>query len=101
MILINANGANFCMKLPYFMREISKFVPKPCTLQNLRPKREGSGFSLLYLTVLLCRNRGGSVLIGHQRLQFSPPASEAAGSNLGPGSLCWKVGSYLPMPGDL
>ena len=27
--------------------------------------------------------------------------SEAAGSNLGPGASCWKVGSYLPMPGGL
>ena len=25
----------------------------------------------------------------------------AAGSNLGPGASCWKVGSYLPMPGGL
>ena len=32
---------------------------------------------------------------------FSPPTSEAAGSNLGPGASCWKVGSYLPMPGGL
>ena len=24
-----------------------------------------------------------------------------AGSNLGPGASCWKVGSYLPMPGGL
>ena len=29
------------------------------------------------------------------------PTSEAAGSNLGPGASCWKVGSYLPMPGGL
>ena len=28
-------------------------------------------------------------------------ASEAAGSNLGPGASCWKVGSYLPMPSGL
>ena len=26
---------------------------------------------------------------------------EAASSNLGPGASCWKVGSYLPMPGGL
>ena len=36
-----------------------------------------------------------------QRLEFSPPTSEAAGSNLGPGPSCWKVGSYLLMPGGL
>ena len=35
------------------------------------------------------------------RLEFSPPTSEATGSNLGPGASCWKVGSYLPMPGSL
>ena len=53
MILTNvSNGANFCMKLPYFMKEISIFAPKPCILQNLRSKRERSGFSLLNLTVL-------------------------------------------------
>ena len=28
-------------------------------------------------------------------------SSESAGSNLGPGASCWKVGSYLPMPGGL
>ena len=27
--------------------------------------------------------------------------SQAAGSNLGPGTSYWKVGSYLPMPGGL
>ena len=27
--------------------------------------------------------------------------SEATGSNLGRGASCWKVGSYLPMPGGL
>ena len=53
MILTNvSNGANFCMKLPYFMKEISIFAPKPCILRNLRSKRERSGFSLLNLTVL-------------------------------------------------
>ena len=41
---------------------------------------------------------GGSVVL---RLEFSPPTSEAAGSNLGPGPSFWKVGSYLPMPGGL
>ena len=40
------------MKLPYFMKEISIFAPKPCILRNLRSKRERSGFSLLNLTVL-------------------------------------------------
>ena len=34
-------------------------------------------------------------------LEFSPPTSEAAGSNLGLGASCWKVGSHLPMPGGL
>ena len=32
-----------------------------------------------------------------KRLEFSPPTSEAAGSNLGPAASCWKVGSYLPI----
>ena len=36
-----------------------------------------------------------------QRLEFSPPTSEAAGSNLGLGTSCWKAGSYLLMPGGL
>ena len=27
--------------------------------------------------------------------------SNLCGSNLGPGPSCWKVGSYLPMPGGL
>ena len=36
-----------------------------------------------------------------KRLEFSPPTSEAAGSNLRPGASCWKVDSYLPMPGGL
>ena len=34
-------------------------------------------------------------------VKFLPPTSEAAGSNLRPGTSCWKVGSYLPMPGGL
>ena len=33
--------------------------------------------------------------------KVTSPTSEAAGSNLGPGASCWKVGSYLPMPGGL
>ena len=33
------------------------------------------------------------------QLACSPSTSEVAGSNLG--TLCWKVGSYLPMPGGL
>ena len=41
---------------------------------------------------------GGSVVYW---LEFSPPTSVAAGSNLGPGASCWKVGSYLLMPGGL
>ena len=53
VILTNvSNGANFCMKLPYFMKEISIFAPKPCILRNFRSKRERSGFSLLNLTAL-------------------------------------------------
>ena len=39
--------------------------------------------------------RGGVVV------EYTPPTSEVAGSNLGPGASCWKVGSYLPMPGGL
>ena len=55
-ILINvSNGAKFCMKLPYFIKEISIFAPKPCILRNLRSKRERSGFSLLNLTVLILK----------------------------------------------
>ena len=42
------------------------------------------------------RGLGGVVVI-----ECSPPTSEAVGSNLGPGASCWKVGSYLPMPGGL
>ena len=41
---------------------------------------------------------GGSVVC---QLELSPPTSEAASSNLGLGVSCWKVGSYLPMPGGL
>ena len=53
MILTNvSNSAIFGMKLPYFKREISKFAPKPCILQKLRPTRERYGFSLLNLTAL-------------------------------------------------
>ena len=70
VILTNvSNGANFCMKLPYFMKEISIFAPKPCILRNLRSKRERSGFSLLNLTVLItdkqdffCKSWKGGVL---------------------------------------
>ena len=36
-----------------------------------------------------------------QRLEFLPPTLETAGLNLGAGASCWKVGSYLPMPGYL
>ena len=43
-------------------------------------------------------NCGGSVV---WRVEFSRPTSEATGLNLGPGTSCWKVGSYLPMPGGL
>ena len=45
----------------------------------------------------------GGVAVRDSNLEFSPPTSEAAGSNLGPGASCWKVGtgSYLPMPGGL
>ena len=39
--------------------------------------------------------------LGGVVVKFSPPTSEAAGSNLGAGASCWKVGSYLPMPGGL
>ena len=27
-------------------------------------------------------------------VEFLPPTYEAVGSNLGPGALCWEVGSY-------
>ena len=39
--------------------------------------------------------------LGGVVVEFSLPISEATGSNLGPAASCWKVGSYLPMPGDL
>ena len=39
--------------------------------------------------------------MGSRWLEFLPPTSEAAGSNLGPGASCWKVVSYLPMPSGL
>ena len=61
---------------------------------------------ICHLAILICHNgympmhsrRGGWVV---QRLDFLPPTSEAAGLNLRPGASCWKVGSYLPMPGGL
>ena len=34
-------------------------------------------------------------------LECSPSTSEVAGSNLGLGPSCWKVGSYLPMSNGL
>ena len=39
-------------------------------------------------------NRG----LGGVVVELSPPTSEAADSNLGPGVSCWNVGSYLLMP---
>ena len=42
---------------------------------------------------------GGGGRFGGVVVQFSPPTSEAAGSNLGLGPSCWKGCSYLPMPG--
>ena len=50
------------------------------------------------MCALFKRDVGGSVVYW---LEFSHPTSEAAGSNLGPGASCWKVGSYLLMPGGL
>ena len=41
---------------------------------------------------------GGSVVYG---LDCSPSTSEVTGSKLGPGTSCWKVVSYLPMPSGL
>ena len=41
---------------------------------------------------------GGSSL---KPLECLPSTSEVAGSNLSPGTSCWKVGSYLLMPGGL
>ena len=34
-------------------------------------------------------------------LECSPSTSNVAGSNHSLGASCWKVGSYLPMPGSL
>ena len=34
-------------------------------------------------------------------LKHSPSKSEVAGLDLTPGTLCWKVGSYLWVPGRL
>ena len=39
--------------------------------------------------------------LGGVVVEYTPPTSEAAGSNLGPGASCWKDGSYLPMSGGL
>ena len=39
--------------------------------------------------------------MGLLELECSPSNSEVAGSNLNPGTSCWKVGGYLPMPGGL
>ena len=59
-----------------------------CVLRNY------SGVTIYYLKPTW----GGLVV---WQLEFSPPTSEAAGSNIGPCTSCWKVGSYLPMPGGL
>ena len=45
---------------------------------------------------IIAESRG--VGLGEVMVEFLPPTSEAAGSNLGRGVSCWKVGSYLPMP---
>ena len=37
--------------------------------------------------------------LGGVVVELLPPTP--AGSNLGPGASCWKVGGYLPMPGGL
>ena len=34
-------------------------------------------------------------------LECSPSTTEVAGFNQVQGALCWKFGSYLPMPGGL
>ena len=47
----------------------------------------------VYLALKQRRGLGGVVV------EYTPPTSEAAGSNLGPGASCWKVGSNLQMPG--
>ena len=39
---------------------------------------------------------GGSVVL---RLECPPSTFDIASSNLSPDTSCWKVGSYLPMPG--
>ena len=39
--------------------------------------------------------------LGGVLVEVTPPTSEAVGSNLGLGTSCWKVGSYLLMPGGL
>ena len=44
-----------------------------------------------YFVLQCVRGRGGVVV------EYTPPTSEAAGSNLRPGALCWKVGSHLHM----
>ena len=50
-----------------------------------------------YISLLQTKIWGlGSVVV-----ECSPPTSEISGSNLGPGASCWKLGSYLPMPGGL
>ena len=47
------------------------------------------------LSQILIGRLGGVVV------EFSTPTSQAAGSNLGSGTSCWKVGTYLSMPGGL
>ena len=39
--------------------------------------------------------------LGDVALEYLPSTSEIASWNLGPGTSCWKVGSYLQMPGGL
>ena len=42
--------------------------------------------------------KGGSVMLG---LECSPSTSVVPHWNLSPGTACWKVGSYMPMPSGL
>ena len=44
---------------------------------------------------------GPSRGLGGVAVRVLTPTSEAASSNLMLGASCWKVGSYLPMPGGL
>ena len=58
-------------------------------------------YNTIMVTGIYNKVTGGPRGLGGVVVEFLPPTSKAAGSNLGPGVSCWKIGSYLPMPGGL